>query len=310
MMVFAAASQRLAVAGARAWSTSAASGRFGRAIRAAPVAAATAPMSVFARHLPAAAVPAAWGGGLPAPFAPSSVRVRRGSVMGNELKKGGLIKVDGAICRVLDKGTVKSGKGNIYVQAEIVNVKTGVRIVKRFRSQGEKIETVELDSNDSYQLLEKSDTALTLMHTTNFEQISIDPSVVPEGILFEGMVLQIAFAAGEVRTRALEPVVCASDCLPGGLESALAGTQLENGGSRACVPDTPFFTHSTIGMKACFAVHEEESNCVCLCAAFLGRILATITLLASAFSAAAAAGTAGDSPASAGPAAGVRGAHH
>ena len=125
---------------------------------------------------------------------------RFASIHANELKKGSFISLDDSIYEVVGKQHVRSGKGGAFIQAEIRNLKGGSKITKRFRSRGEKIDEVVVDENSDYQVLEKSDTALTLMHTATFEQITIDRALVGNGLLTEGMVITVLSSQGQVST--------------------------------------------------------------------------------------------------------------
>eukprot|EP00591_Stephanopyxis_turris_P017395 CAMPEP_0195536758 /NCGR_PEP_ID=MMETSP0794_2-20130614/46668_1 /TAXON_ID=515487 /ORGANISM="Stephanopyxis turris, Strain CCMP 815" /LENGTH=184 /DNA_ID=CAMNT_0040670269 /DNA_START=4 /DNA_END=555 /DNA_ORIENTATION=- len=122
---------------------------------------------------------------------------RHASIQGNDLKKGVLIELDGNVFEVLKTQHVRSGKGGAFVQADIRNLNGGSKVTKRFRSKGEKINEIVLDEVADFQVLEKTETSLTLMHTTTFEQTTIDRSLVGDGILMEGMVLNVSFSEGQ-----------------------------------------------------------------------------------------------------------------
>lgn len=133
---------------------------------------------------------------------------RHASIQGNDLKKGVLIELDGNVFEVLKTQHVRSGKGGAFVQADIRNLKGGSKVTKRFRSKGEKINEIVLDEVADFQVLEKTETSLTLMHTTTFEQTTIDRSLVGDGILMEGMVLNVSFSEGQVSRSSTKFVNC------------------------------------------------------------------------------------------------------
>ena len=120
------------------------------------------------------------------------------AVQGNDLKKGMLIKIDDGIFQVSGLQTVRSGKGGAFVQAEVKNIRGGSKTTQRFRSKGEKIEEVVIDDVSDYQVLEVTKTAVTLMHTTTFEQQMVDRSLFGDSVVIEGSVVNVSSSEGEV----------------------------------------------------------------------------------------------------------------
>ena len=69
------------------------------------------------------------------------------SVQATRLRKGMLIKMKGALYRILDLNHVTPGKGRGFVQAKMRNVRSGTLMDHKFAS-GDSVERVILDSSE------------------------------------------------------------------------------------------------------------------------------------------------------------------
>ena len=100
-------------------------------------------------------------------------------VKATEMKKGMVVKVDGAPCIVLDYQHVKLGKGGAVLQTKLKNVHDGTITTKRIRSE-ESMEQVFLDKQP-YEYLYSAGDEFVFMHKQTYEQITLGSDLFGEG---------------------------------------------------------------------------------------------------------------------------------
>ena len=108
-------------------------------------------------------------------------------ISANDIKVGNVISLDNKYLVILKTMHTQPGKGGAYIQLEMKDIKTGTKMNHRFRST-ESVEKIRLDQQ-RYQFLYEEGNFLVLMDQENFEQKSVDKSLVGEQLPFlkEGM---------------------------------------------------------------------------------------------------------------------------
>ncbi|MBL0725891.1 MAG: elongation factor P [Alphaproteobacteria bacterium] len=103
-------------------------------------------------------------------------------VNANSLKSGYIIEVGSQLYKVISTVHVKPGKGGAFIQASLKNVKTGLKLERRFRSE-ENVEKVRYENIPAIVLFLSKD-SLEITRTDTFEQLSIDKSLVGDKVVF------------------------------------------------------------------------------------------------------------------------------
>jgi len=103
-----------------------------------------------------------------------------------DFKNGMCIDLNGELYQILDFLHKKPGKGAAFVRTRLKSVVAGKVIEKTF-SAGEKVTTARVEDRP-FQYLYSDDTGYHFMHKENFEQITLEPSMIdsPE-LLKEGL---------------------------------------------------------------------------------------------------------------------------
>jgi len=117
-------------------------------------------------------------------------------IKANDIRVGNIIHYNKEIYVVAKTTHTQPGKGGAYVQVEMKNIQSGVKLTHRFRSS-EDIEKVRLDQ-EKYQFLYRQDNFLILMNIETFEQISVNKSLLEDRIEFlkEGMEITLEICSG------------------------------------------------------------------------------------------------------------------
>ena len=114
-------------------------------------------------------------------------------ILGNEIKTGMIIEHKDDLWSVLKTQHVKPGKGGAFNQVELKSVKKGTKLNERFRSS-DNVEKASLDEK-KFNFLYEDESNCHFMDQTNFEQISINKSILGEKnkLLKENMEVLVQF---------------------------------------------------------------------------------------------------------------------
>ncbi len=100
----------------------------------------------------------------------------------NDLKTGLTLELDNGLWTVVDFLHVKPGKGAAFVRTTLKHVETGRVVEKTFRA-GEKVAKAMLERRDM-QYLYKEGTGFVMMDLENYEQITLTPEQVGDGVKY------------------------------------------------------------------------------------------------------------------------------
>lgn len=114
----------------------------------------------------------------------------------NDLKNGMVLSIDNGLWSVIEFQHVKPGKGPAFVRTKLRNVTSGKVVDKTFNA-GVKVETANVDRRDM-QYLYNDGSGYVFMDSTNYEQITVDPSVMGEtsNFLLENQMATVALHEG------------------------------------------------------------------------------------------------------------------
>ena len=114
-------------------------------------------------------------------------------ILGNEIKPGMIIEHNNDLWSVLKTQHVKPGKGGAFNQVELKSMKKGIKLNERFRSS-DSIERAVLDEK-KFSFLYKDESNSHFMDQTNFEQITINKTILGEKnkLLKENMEVIVQF---------------------------------------------------------------------------------------------------------------------
>ena len=109
----------------------------------------------------------------------------------NSIRVGHILEHERKLWVVLKTMHTQPGKGGAYMQVEMKGVQDGIKINVRFRSK-EFVEKAQLDVKD-YQYLYAEGDYLTLMDITDYEQITVNASLVGDlrPFLKDGMIVVV-----------------------------------------------------------------------------------------------------------------------
>ncbi len=114
----------------------------------------------------------------------------------NDLRKGNVIILDNAPCKVMEFDRNQPGKGGAIVQTRLRNLVTGNSFDHRFRSS-ENVERAVLDQNEMEYLYSDGEMH-HFMNTETYEQISMDENELGDAAkwLMPSLKLQVEFYDG------------------------------------------------------------------------------------------------------------------
>ena len=114
-------------------------------------------------------------------------------ILGNEIKPGMIIEHNNDLWSVLKTQHVKPGKGGAFNQVELKSMKKGIKLNERFRSSDSIVRAV-LDEK-KFSFLYKDESNCHFMDQTNFEQITINKTILGEKnkLLKENMEVIVQF---------------------------------------------------------------------------------------------------------------------
>jgi elongation factor P len=103
-------------------------------------------------------------------------------VSANSLKQGNVIIFDNRLCVIIKAPEhVKPGKGPAYVQLEMKDLKSAIKLNQRI-SSSDQIEKAYLETKE-YQFLYEQGSELCFMAMDDFEQIQLDKSLIDKNLL-------------------------------------------------------------------------------------------------------------------------------
>lgn len=119
-------------------------------------------------------------------------------ISANSIRIGNILEYREGLYKVLKKSHTQPGKGGAYVQLEMKNITTGVKINERLRST-EDVEKAHLDEVE-YQYLYSDDVFITVMDNSSYEQKEISVELLGDSIVYlqDGMTLTVEVYDGDV----------------------------------------------------------------------------------------------------------------
>ena len=119
-------------------------------------------------------------------------------IIANLIKVGNVLEHKGKKFHVLNTNTIKPGKGGAYIQVEMRDIKSGVKINERFRTS-ENIEKLSVNEI-SVTFLFIDDNFITVMNNESFEQSSLDKTLLigNDDFLSDGMQLTVEIIGDEI----------------------------------------------------------------------------------------------------------------
>ena len=130
-------------------------------------------------------------------------------INGNEIRPGNVLEHDGGLWAAVKVDHVKPGKGGVFAQVELRNLRNGSKLNERFRS-ADKVERVRLEQKDQ-QFLYESDGMLVFMDTETYEQIELSSELLGDRrpFLQDGMTIVVEFYEEEALNATLpQKVTC------------------------------------------------------------------------------------------------------
>lgn len=112
----------------------------------------------------------------------------------SDFRNGLCLELNNELYTIVDFQHVKPGKGGAFVRTKLKNLKTGKVLPHTFNA-GVKVNVARVERRP-YQFLYKDDLGFHFMHTTDFEQVSIEEHLIdaPE-LLKEGQEVEIMYHA-------------------------------------------------------------------------------------------------------------------
>ncbi len=111
-----------------------------------------------------------------------------------DIRNGLCLELNNELYVVVEFQHVKPGKGGAFVRTKLKNLKTG-KVLQHTFNAGHKINPARVERRP-YQFLYKDDIGYHFMHTTTFEQISMEEHLInaPE-LLKEGQDVEVGYHA-------------------------------------------------------------------------------------------------------------------
>ncbi len=103
-------------------------------------------------------------------------------VNANTMRAGHVLEQNGKLYVVQKTQIVQPGKGGAFIQIEAKEVRSGTKIIERFRTQ-ETVERARLDQHEMTFLFAEGD-SYTFMDKESFEQVSIPREVIGDQAVF------------------------------------------------------------------------------------------------------------------------------
>ncbi|HEU0156408.1 MAG TPA: elongation factor P [Stellaceae bacterium] len=124
-----------------------------------------------------------------------------------DIKPGNVLEHQGKLWLVLKRELVQPGKGGAFAQVEMRDLRSGIKLNDRFRTQ-ETVERVRLDEKEMQFLFMENGQA-TFMDNDTYEQIAIPAETIgdPADFLRDGMVCTVMLHEGTALSVELPPSV-------------------------------------------------------------------------------------------------------
>ncbi|HYG85631.1 MAG TPA: elongation factor P [Azospirillum sp.] len=128
-------------------------------------------------------------------------------VNANTMRAGHVLEQNGKLYIVQKAQIVQPGKGGAFIQIEAKDVRTGTKIIERFRTQ-ETVERARLDEHEMTFLFSEGD-SFTFMDKESFEQVSIPRDIIGDQAVFlqDGMEVTVQSHEGSPLGVELPPKV-------------------------------------------------------------------------------------------------------
>ncbi len=113
-----------------------------------------------------------------------------------DIKPGNVLEHQGKLWVVLKRDFVQPGKGGMFAQVEMRDLRSGTKLNDRFRTQ-EAVERVSLDEKEMQFLYFEGELA-TFMDNETYEQTQVPRELIgdPADFLMEGMICQVKLHEG------------------------------------------------------------------------------------------------------------------
>ena len=120
----------------------------------------------------------------------------------SDIRKGLCIKYNNDIYKIIEFLHVKPGKGPAFVRTKLRSVTSG-KVLDNTFSAGNKIEDIRVETQ-KYQFLYNEDTQYHFMNTDDYNQISIEKSILDSPqLLKEGEMVSIMGSSGSGKSTLL-----------------------------------------------------------------------------------------------------------
>lgn len=154
-------------------------------------------------------------------------------ISATQIRVGNILKLDGVLFRVLKVQHITPGKGNAQVQADIRNLKTGIKTNVRFRSVDsvEKVDTEERDMNFLYQ----EGSIYHFMDPKTYEQFELSEALLEDALRYLKPEAKITLLSCEDKpvsvSLPLRMSFTVTECDPAakGMAGALKDAKVDNG---------------------------------------------------------------------------------
>ena len=177
-------------------------------------------------------------------------------VNANTIRVGHILNHKKKLCLVTKITLIQPGKGGAFIQIEMKDIHTNIKILERFRTQ-ESVERIRVDEQEM-QFLFSDGQNMTFMNLESFEQLFIDRDILGDaGIflqenmictvhLYEGMVIKVQLPSTvTLAVIATEPVIKGQTAT-----SSYKSATLDNG-VRVMVPP-----HIEVGMHIVININD------------------------------------------------------
>ena len=154
-------------------------------------------------------------------------------IAATQVRVGNILKIDNVLFRVLKVQHITPGKGNAQVQADIRNLKTGIKTNIRFRS-AESVERVDTEERDMTFLYQEG-TLYHFMDPKTYEQFEPSEALLEDGLRYLKPEAQITLMSCEGKPvsvslpQRMSFTVVECDPASKGMAGALKDAKVDNG---------------------------------------------------------------------------------